>query len=76
MAINEGGPFPQSEDLPSPYREQAAALAQLGEQHKRLSVGGVPPLSPEAIDLRRQFGKFYSTLTRQTFNRAVERRET
>ena len=71
LAVNEDGPFPQPEDLPSPYREQAAALVQFGEQHKRLSVGGVPPLSPEAIDLRRQFGKFYSTLTQQTFNRAV-----
>ena len=76
LAVNEDGPFPQSEDLPSPYREQAAALVQLNEQHKRLSVGGVPPLSPEAIDFRQQFGKFHSTLTRQTFNRAVERCET
>jgi glycosyltransferase involved in cell wall biosynthesis len=71
LAVNEDGPFPQSEDLPSPYQEQAAALAQLGEQHKRLSVGGVPPLSPEAIDLRREFGKFYSALTQQTFKTAV-----
>ena len=71
LAVNADGPFPQSEDLPSPYREQAAVLAQLGEQHKRLSVGGVSQLSPEAIDLRRQFGKFYYTLTQQTFKAAV-----
>ena len=71
LAVNEDGPFPQSEDLPSPYREQVEVLVQLGEQYKRLSVGGVLSSSPEAIDLRRQFGKFYSTLTQQTFNRAV-----
>ena len=71
LAVNEDGPFPQHKDLPSPYREQMAALAQLSEQHKRFSVGGVPPLSPEAINLRRQFGKFYSTLTQQTFKTAV-----
>ena len=70
-AVNADGPFPQHEDLPSPYREQAEVLVQLGEQHKRLSVGGVPSSSPEATDLRRQFGKFYSTLTRQTFKAAV-----
>ena len=73
LAVNENRPFPQSNDLPSPYREQAAALAQLGEQHKRLSVGGVSQLSPEATDLRRQFGKFYSTLTQQTFKTAIGR---
>ena len=76
LAVNADGPFPQNGDLPSPYREQATALAQLGEQHKRLSAGGVPSSSPQAVDLRREFGKFYSTLTRQTFNRAVERCET
>ncbi len=71
LAVNEAGPFPQSEDLPPPYQGQAAALTQLGEQHKRLSVEGAPPLSPEATDLRREFGKFYSTLTQQTFKTAV-----
>lgn len=76
LAVNADEPFPQSEGLPSPYREQAEILAQLGEQHKRISAGGVPSLSPEATVLRREFGKFYSTLTRQTFNRAVERCET
>ena len=71
LAVNEDGPFPQYEDLRSPYREQAEVLAQLGEGHKRLSRQSVPQLSPEATDLRRQFGKFYSTLTRQTFKVAV-----
>ena len=71
LAVNADGPFPQYENLPSPYREQAEVLAQLGEQHKRLLVGGVPSSSPEATDLRRQFSKFYSTLTRQTFKAAV-----
>ena len=71
LAVNENGPFPQHEDLPSPYREQAAALVQFGEQRKRLSAGGVPSSSPETTDLRRQFGKFYSTLIRQTFKAAV-----
>ena len=41
LAVNADGPFPQGEDLPSPYREQAKVLAQFGEQHKRLSVGDV-----------------------------------
>ena len=71
LAVNADKPFPQHEDLPSPYREQAELLARLGEQHKRLSAGGVPSSSPEAVDLRREFGKFYSTLTRQTFKAAV-----
>ncbi len=71
LAVNTDKPFPQHEDLPSPYREQTELLARLGEQHKRLSVGEVPSSSPEAIDLRREFGKFYSTLTRQTFKAAV-----
>lgn len=71
LAVNADKPFPQHEDLPSPYRERAEVLVQLGEQHKRLSAGEVPSSSPEAIDLRRQFGKFYSALTRQTFKAAV-----
>ena len=75
LAINEDGPVPRHEDLPSPYREQAAALAQFGEQHKQFSVGGISQLSPEAIDLRREFGKFYSTLTGQTFKAAVGKQQ-
>ena len=71
LAVNADKPFPQHEDLPSPYREQTELLARLGEQHKQLSAGSVSPFSPEAIDLRRQFGKFYSTLTRQTFKAAI-----
>ena len=71
LAVNEDEPFPQNGDLPLPYREQAEALTRFGEQHKRLSVGSVPSSSPEAVDLRREFGKFYSTLTRQTFKAAV-----
>ena len=74
LAVNADEPFPQNRDLPSPYREQAEALARFGEQHKRLSVGGVPSSSPEAVDLRREFGKFYSTLTQQTFKTAVGER--
>ena len=73
LAVNEDRPFSQNEDLPSPYREQAKLLARLGEQHKRLSADDVPSSAPEATELRREFGKFYSTLTRQTFSRAVER---
>ena len=71
LAVNEDRAFPQNGDLPSPYREKAEVLARLGEQHKQLSVGNAPSSSPEAIDLRRQFGQFYSTLTRQTFKAAV-----
>ena len=73
LAVNEEEAFPQNGDLPSPYREQAETLARFGEQHKRLSAGGVPSSSPEAADLRREFGKFYSTLTRQTFKAAVSK---
>lgn len=71
LAVNADKPFPQHEDLPSPYREQAERLARLGKQHKRLSVGGVLSSSPGATDLRRQFGKFYSSLTQQTFKAAI-----
>lgn len=71
LAVNADKPFPQHEDLPSPYREQAERLARLGEQHKRLSAGGVLSSSPGATDFRRQFGKFYSNLTQQTFKAAI-----
>ena len=73
LAVHTDGPFLRNRSLPSPYREQAETLARLGEQHKRLSVEGVSPSSPEAVDLRRQFGKFCSTLIRQTFRTAVGR---
>ena len=71
LAVHEGRCFPQNEYLPSPYRGQAEILARFGDEHKRLSAHGAPPSSPEAIDFRRQFGRFCSTLVRQTFKTAV-----
>ena len=71
LAVHEGRCFPQNEYLPSPYRAQAESLARFGDKHKRLSAHGAPPSSPEAIDFRRQFGRFCSTLVRQTFKTAV-----
>ncbi len=71
LAVHEGRCFPQNEYLPSPYRGQAEVLTRFGDEYKRLSAHGAPPLSPEAISLRRQFGRFCSTLTRQTFKAAV-----
>ena len=71
LAVHEGRCFPQNEYLPSPYRAQAEILTRFGNSHKRLSAEGAPPSSPEAVNLRRQFGKFCSTLVRQTFKTAV-----
>ena len=71
LAVHEGRCFPQNECLPSPYRGQAEILTRFGNSHKRLSAEGAPPSSPDAIDLRRQFGQFCSTLVRQTFKTAV-----
>ena len=71
LAAHEGAKIPQNADLPSPYREQAEALARFGEEHKRLSAQGASPLSPKAVNLRRQFGRFRSNLIRQTLKAAV-----
>ncbi len=75
LAVHAGGCFPQSEGLPSPYRGQAESLARFGDEYKQLSAHGAPPLSPKAINLRRQFGKFCKTLIRQTFKIAVGKGE-
>ena len=71
LALHEGAKIPQNVDLPSPYREQAEALVRFGEERKRLSVQGASPSSPEAVNLRRQFGTFRSKLIRQTFKAAA-----
>jgi glycosyltransferase involved in cell wall biosynthesis len=71
LAVHEGRCFPQNEGLPSPYRAQAETLVRFSEERKQLSAQGVSPSSPEAVNLRRQFGKFCSTLVRQTFKTAV-----
>lgn len=71
LAIHEGAKFAQNADLPTPYQDQAEALACFGEERKRLSAHGASPFSPEAINLRRQFGRFRSKLIRQTFRTAV-----
>ena len=75
LAIHEDGKISQNEDLPSPYREQAETLARFSEERKQLSGQGVSPSSPEAVDLRRQFGRFRSDLIRQTFKAAVSQNE-
>ena len=71
LAVHEAGKISQNEDLPSLYREQAEALSCFGEERKRLSAQGASPLSPEAVNLRRQFGRFCLKLIRQTFKAAV-----
>ena len=70
-AVHEGAKIPQNENLPSPYREQAEALARFGEERKQLSAQGVSPSSPKAVNLRRQFGRFRLNLIRQTVEAAV-----
>ena len=74
LAVHDGGCFPQSDSLLSPYREQAEALTRFGEEHKRLAAQGALPSFPEAVDLRRRFGRFCSKLIRQTFKTAVGRK--
>ena len=74
LAVHDGGCFPQSDSLLSPYREQAEALTRFGEEHKRLAAQGALPSFPEAVDLRRRFGGFCSMLIRQTFKAAVGRK--
>ena len=71
LAVHAGGCLPQNEGLPSPYRAKAETLVRFSEERKRLSAQGASPSSPEAVNLRRQFGKFCSTLVRQTFKTAV-----
>ena len=75
LAVHEVGTFPQYERLVSPYREQGEMLVRFDGERKRLSVGGVSPSSSEAVDLRRRFGRFCSTLIRQTFKTAVGKGE-
>ena len=75
LAVHEGRCFPQNEYLPSLYRAQAEILTRFSDEHKRLSAHGAPPSSPEAINLRRQFGRFCSTLTRQTFKAAIGKQQ-
>ena len=74
LAVHEVGNFPQYEYLSSPYREQGETLIRFDEERKRLSGQGVSPSSPEAVDLRRRFGRFCSKLIRQTFKTAVGRK--
>ena len=71
LAVHEVGTFPQYEHLSSPYREQGEALIRFDEERKRFSAQRVSPSSPEAVDLRRRFGRFCSKLIRQTFKTAV-----
>ena len=75
LAVHEGRCSSQNGSLPSPYREQAEALARFSEERKQLSAQGVSPSSAEAVDLRKRFGRFCSKLIRQTFKAAVERGE-
>lgn len=74
LAIHEVGNFLQYERLASPYREQGETLVRFDAERRRLSVSGVSPSSSEAVDLRRRFGRFCSTLIRQTFQAAIGKR--
>ena len=71
LAVHEGEKVLQNEDLPPPYRKQVETLAHFGEERKRLAAQGMSPSSPEAVNLRRQFGRFRSKLIRQTFKAAA-----
>ena len=71
LAVHEGSCSPQNGVLPSLYQEQAEALACFGKERKRLSAQGASSSSPEAVNLRRQFGRFRSKLIRQTLRTAV-----
>ena len=71
LALHEGAKIPQNVDLPSSYREQAKTLTHFGAERKRLAAQEVSPSSPEAVNLRRQFGRFRSKLIRETFKAAA-----
>ena len=71
LAVHEVGNFPQYECVASPYREQGETLVRFDAERKRLSAQGVSPSSSEAVDLRQRFGRFCSTLLRQTFQAAI-----
>ena len=71
LAVHEEECLPENKEIPLPYRAQLELLARFSDERKRFSGQGVSPLSPEAIGFRGQFGKFCSTLTRQTFKAAV-----
>ena len=75
LAVHEGAKISQNEDLPSPYREQAEALTHFSKERKQLVAKGVSPSSPESVNLRRRFGRFFSALIRQTFDAAVGKEE-
>ena len=75
LAVHEGTCSPQNEGLPAPYRAQAETLVRFSEERKRLTARDASPLSPGAIDLRRQFGRFCSKLIRQTFKAAVGKQQ-
>ena len=71
LAVHAGDRVRQNDCLPSPYRAQGETLARFSAERKQLSAQGAPPSSPEAVNLRRQFGGFCSKLIRQTFKTAV-----
>ena len=71
LAVHEGKRTPHNSCLPLSYREQAKTLTRFSEERNRISTQGVPPSSPDAVDLRQRFGRFCSTLIRQTFKTAV-----
>ena len=65
--------FPWNRHLPAPYQSKAQTLMGLFEEHKRLSVQGAHPMSPEVIALRKQLSRFTSQLIRETFRRAIQK---
>ena len=71
LAVHDGRRIPENAHLPPPYRGQVDALTRFSEERRRFSAQGAPPSSPEAVDLRQRFGRFCSTLIRQTFRAAV-----
>ena len=71
LAVHEGRRILQSVHLPPRYQQQMEALTCFSKERKQLSTQGVPPSSAEAVDLRQRFGRFCSTLIRQTLKTAV-----
>ena len=71
LAVHEGRRVRQDDCLPSAYQSQVETLVQFTEDRKRLAAQGASPMSPEAVDLRRQFGRFCSKLIRQTLKAAL-----
>ena len=71
LAVHDGRKPPENTYFPPRYHKKMEALTRFNEERRRVSAQGLPPSCREAIDLRQRFGRFCSTLIRETFNSAV-----